>query len=124
MADITSVAKAFVEFYYQTFDSGRQQLAPLYRNDSMLTFEGQQFAGSANITEKLVSLPFQKVSHRISTTDAQPANPGNGAILVTVTGQLLFDEEQNPQFFTQTFTLIPENNSYWVYNDVFRLVFA
>lgn len=30
MADFNQVAKAFVEFYYQTFDTGRQNLAPLY----------------------------------------------------------------------------------------------
>lgn len=30
MADFNAVAKAFVEFYYQTFDSDRQNLAPLY----------------------------------------------------------------------------------------------
>jgi hypothetical protein len=30
MADIQQVAKAFTEFYYQTFDNSRNQLAPLY----------------------------------------------------------------------------------------------
>jgi hypothetical protein len=30
MADINSIAKAFTDFYYQTFDSNRQQLTPLY----------------------------------------------------------------------------------------------
>ncbi|KAI8875697.1 nuclear transport factor 2 [Backusella circina FSU 941] len=124
MADINSVAKAFTDFYYQTFDATRQQLTPLYREQSMLTFEGQQFVGASNIVEKLVSLPFQKVQHRVSTTDAQPGAPGSGAIIVAVTGALLIDEEQNPQMFSQTFHLIPENNSYWVYNDIFRLCYA
>jgi hypothetical protein len=55
----------------------------------MLSFEGQQFQGASNISEKLVSLPFQKVAHRISTVDAQPSNPNGQSIVVTVTGQLL-----------------------------------
>lgn len=30
MADIQAVAKAFVEFYYSTFDRNRAELVPLY----------------------------------------------------------------------------------------------
>ncbi|KAL1934096.1 hypothetical protein VTP01DRAFT_6278 [Rhizomucor pusillus] len=124
MADFQEVAKAFVEFYYKTFDANRQELLPLYREQSLLTFEGSQFMGAANIVEKLTSLPFQKVAHRISTIDAQPSNPQGGTIIVTVTGQLLVDEEQNPQMFSQTFQLVPEGGSYWVFNDIFRLNYA
>ncbi|CAG8554967.1 9165_t:CDS:2 [Acaulospora colombiana] len=65
------------------------------------------------------SLPFQRVAHRIASTDAQPSI-SNG-IFVVVTGELLVDEEQNPQRFTQAFQLIPEGNTYWVLNDIFRL---
>jgi hypothetical protein len=31
------------------------------------------------------------------------------------------DEEQNPQQFSQAFQLIQDGNSYFVFNDVFRL---
>jgi hypothetical protein len=55
----------------------------------MLTFEGVQIQGVNGIVEKLSSLPFQKVQHRISTVDAQPSNPNGQSIVVTVTGQLL-----------------------------------
>lgn len=61
----------------------------LQRDVSMLTFEGVQTQGTNSIVEKLVGLPFQKVAHRISTVDAQPSNPNNSSIVVTVTGQLL-----------------------------------
>ncbi|KAJ2963473.1 hypothetical protein NQZ79_g1502 [Umbelopsis isabellina] len=124
MSDINSVAQQFTKFYYDTFDSNRSGLTALYRGESMLSFEGQQFQGAGNITEKLVSLPFQKVAHRISTVDAQPSNPNGQSIVVTVTGQLLIDEEQNPQMFAQTFNLIAEGGSFWVYNDIFRLIYA
>ncbi|KAI1312675.1 Nuclear transport factor 2 [Mortierella claussenii] len=120
MAD--EIAKQFINYYYSTFDQGRQNLAPLYRETSMLTFEGTPTVGASAIVEKLSSLPFQTVAHRVSTTDAQPAD--NNSLIISVTGQLLVDGESNPQFFTQTFLLKPEAGSYYVQNDVFRLVYA
>ncbi|OWB55720.1 hypothetical protein B5S28_g1597 [[Candida] boidinii] len=78
----------------------------------MLTFESSQLQGARDIIEKLVSLPFTKVAHRISTLDAQPASE-NGDVLVMVTGELLVDEEQNSQRYSQVFHLIPENGSYF-----------
>lgn len=86
----------------------------------MLTFETTQVQGAKAIVEKLTSLPFQKVTHQISTLDAQPASP-NGDILVMVTGGLAIDEEENPQRYSQVFHLVPDGGSYYVYNDIFRL---
>ncbi|EIE85308.1 hypothetical protein G6F46_006479 [Rhizopus delemar] len=123
MADINAVAEAFVKFYYQTFDSNRAGLSNLYRNESMLTFEGQPVQGMNAIVEKLNSLPFQKVAHQITSCDAQPSGP-SGNIVVTVTGLLVVDDSPNPLMFCQTFQLIAEGASYWVYNDIFRLNFA
>ncbi|CAO3590568.1 unnamed protein product [Absidia cylindrospora] len=123
MSDFNDIAKSFVEFYYRTFDTDRNGLRPLYRDASMLTFEGQQFRGAGNITEKLLNLPFQKVMHRISTIDAQPS-VFDGSILVIVSGQLLIDEEQNPQLFSQNFLLLPEGGNYYVFNDMFRLIYG
>ncbi|KAJ1328631.1 hypothetical protein BSLG_010363 [Batrachochytrium salamandrivorans] len=90
------------------------------KEGSMLSFEGQQYAGSA-IVQKLVELPFQTVRHQVVTIDAQPSNPSAGPLLVTVTGRLLVDEEQNPMHFSQTFQLVPEGTSYYIFNDIFRL---
>ncbi|KAI9225195.1 MAG: nuclear transport factor 2, partial [Piptocephalis tieghemiana] len=91
------------------------------RDVSVLSFEGNEFKGSADISEKLTTLPFQKVEHRVVTCDAQFSNPANNAIIVVVTGQLLVDEGQQPMQFSQTFQLVQEGESFWVYNDVFRL---
>ncbi|KAJ5094006.1 hypothetical protein N7456_009867 [Penicillium angulare] len=76
--------------------------------------------GAPAILEKLTNLPFQKVQHQIATFNAQPSH-GDG-IIVLVTGALLVDEEQRPMNYTQCFKLMPENGSYYVLNDVFRLV--
>jgi len=120
MADITSIAKQFVQYYYHVFSKDRTLLEPLYRDLSMLSWEDQPFQGAANISEKLTSLPFQKVEHKITTQDAQPASP-TGNIIVLVTGLLLVDDGNNPLQFSQTFQLVPDGSSYYVLNDIFRL---
>ncbi|KAK4493763.1 hypothetical protein PRZ48_014948 [Zasmidium cellare] len=122
MADFEGIAKQFVQFYYQTFDQNRQQLASLYREDSMLTFEQSPTQGVGAIVTKLTELPFQKVEHQVSTLDAQPSNT-SGGILVVVSGALLVDEERRPMSYTQTFQLLPADGSYYVFNDIFRLVY-
>lgn len=118
-----TVATEFCKFYYEKFDSDRSQLGNLYREQSMLTFETSQVQGTKDIVEKLAGLPFAKVAHRISTLDAQPASP-QGDILVMVTGELMIDDEQNAQRYSQVFHLIPDGNSYYVFNDIFRLNYS
>ncbi|KAL1860476.1 hypothetical protein VTK73DRAFT_7307 [Phialemonium thermophilum] len=124
MASYEDVAKQFVEFYYNTFDTDRKTLAPLYREHSMLTFESQSVLGAAPIVEKLASLPFQKVKHQVATLDAQPS--ANEGVFILVTGQLLVDEEQRPMSYSQAFQLFkdPASGAYFVYNDIFKLVYG
>lgn len=73
---------------------------PLQRANSMLTFEGTQSQGVEAIVEKLTSLPFQKVVHKVSTRDCQPTGDGN-SLVVTVTGQLIVDDSPAPLNFSQ-----------------------
>lgn len=124
MADINEIAKVFVDFYYGNFDADRTNLRNVYKDISMLTFEGQQIQGVNGIIEKLTSLGFKRIQHKIQTIDAQPSHPSAGSILVSVTGQLLTDDEQNPQRFSQTFQLVPDGpGNYFVFNDIFRLCY-
>ncbi|PMD48418.1 nuclear transport factor 2 [Hyaloscypha variabilis F] len=124
MANFAEVATQFVQFYYKQFDEDRKQLAPLYRDHSMLTFESDSHAGALAIVEKLGSLPFEKVKHSVSTLDSQPSGE-HGGILILVTGALHVDEEQRPMNYSQTFQLLPDGaGSYFVYNDIFKLVFG
>ncbi|KEF55350.1 nuclear transport factor 2, partial [Exophiala aquamarina CBS 119918] len=112
-------SEQFVDFYYKTFDGDRTQLAALYREGSMLTFEKEPFQGTGTIVEKLSNLPFQKVQHRVDTVDSQPSNE-QGAILVLVTGALMVDDQPQPMSYVQTFNLVNADGSYYVQNDVFR----
>ncbi|KAF1947722.1 putative nuclear transport factor 2 [Clathrospora elynae] len=121
MADFNHIAKEFVQFYYKTFDENRAALAGLYRHNSMLTFEAQGIQGAEAIVEKLQSLPFQQIQHRTDTIDAQPS--GEDGILVLVTGALLVGGEDKPMSFTQAFQLKSEASGFFVFNDVFRIVY-
>ncbi|RMZ71458.1 aldehyde reductase II [Pyrenophora seminiperda CCB06] len=104
-----AIAQQFVEFYYKTFDENRAALASLYsqKENSMLTFEAQGTQGSAAIVEKL--------QHRTDTVDAQPS--ADDGILVLLGG------EDRPMNFTQSFQLKNDGGSWYVLNDVFRLVY-
>lgn len=120
MADQTdAVAKAFCDHYYTTFDTNRQQLATLYQNNSLCTFESEKLQGQQRIVEKLGSLPFRECKHQIDTMDAQPSPAGG--IIVFVTGKLLTEGQSNPLKFSQMFHLSPVGGSFVVTNDVFRL---
>ncbi|PGH10425.1 hypothetical protein GX51_00184 [Blastomyces parvus] len=119
----------FVKFYYDTFDGkgdvdgkGRDKLRLLYREESMLTFETSCVKGTNAIMEQLLGLPFQKVEHVQSTVDAQPT--AEGGVVVLVTGALMVDAEAKPMNYSQLFHLRrDEAGNYYVFNDVFRLVY-
>lgn len=92
------------------------------------------------------SLPFQKFKHQVSSLDAQPSH-GN-TIVVLLTGTLLVSEdqeyshrmghriflsnhrlyqvdgEQSPMNYTQCFELMPENDGYYIQNDISRLIYS
>ncbi|RKF62200.1 Nuclear transport factor 2 [Erysiphe neolycopersici] len=124
MSDFNIVAQDFTTFYYDRFDVDRKALASLYRDESMLTFETSSVKGAKNIVEKLDSLPFGKVKHIVVTLDAQPSGD-HGGILILVTGNLMLENEERPMGFTQVFQLLPNGvGSYFVYNDIFKLVFS
>jgi len=121
MADINAIASQFTTFYYSTFDSDRSNLGSLYKDVSMLTFEGTAIQGSTAIIEKLTSLPFGRVVHKVSTLDAQPSSQSIASLIVSVTGLLVVDDDPNPLQFSQVFNLMPDGSSYYVFNDIFRL---
>ncbi|KAF5386570.1 hypothetical protein D9615_001918 [Tricholomella constricta] len=121
MTDINAIAKQFTDFYYTTFDTNRANLNSLYRPESMLSWEGSPIMGVNAIVEKITGLPFAKVQHRVTTLDAQPSSPSVASLLVSVTGLLVIDDNENPLQFSQIFQLIPDGSSYYVYNDIFRL---
>jgi hypothetical protein len=94
------------------------QTITLKNDQSMLTFEGQQVQGSANIIAKLKSVGG--VSHSVKTTDIQPSSNPN-AIVIFVTGAIKIGGD-NPLHFCEFFHLVgTAPGQYYVHNVVFRL---
>lgn len=121
-AQAAEVGRAFLSHYYTVFGSNRAALEPLYREQSMLTFQAQTVVGGKQIAAKLASLPFRTVAHRITTVDAQPSGAGPRGVIVMVTGDMVIDQAASHKF-TQVFHLVPHDAnpaSYWVHNDIFR----
>ena len=117
MTDFQGVGQQFVEHYYKTLDSNRDVLSSLYQENSMLSFEGDQFLGTGPIMEKLGGMPA--LAHQINTQDYQPTV--NEGIIAFVTGQLTIDGG-NAMNYTQVFHLaVGGSQGYYVYNDIFRL---
>ena len=95
MTDFQSVGTQFVQHYYTTIDSNRANLASLYSQESMLSFEGEQYLGVEAIMGKLQSLP--SMQHAAASFDYQPTV--NNGIIAFVTGQLAIDGG-NPMNYT------------------------
>ena len=131
VARSAEIGKAFVTHYYQAFDASIEQRATLqglYQNESMLTFENEQFMGMQAIMTKLTvrrrrpssarpsattelrrarsarqTLQFQTVQHQPTTTDCQPTR--DNGIVVFVTGKLavrLTDSPVPPRLATSS----------------------
>merc|ERR1712176_1236099 len=97
--------------------------APLYSDQSMMTFQGESVQGAQQIVQKLSSLPFQSVAHSIVKCDCQPS-PSTSGILVFVTGTMVVNGNAAQQLkFAQTFHLIPAAPplGWSIFNDIFRL---
>jgi hypothetical protein len=100
--DCDAVARAFVEYYYRTFDANRGALAALYGpHTSVLSFEGHAVAGAEEIGRKLAQLPFDQCRHSVSTVDCQPSPSLPGSILVFVSGNLQLAGEDHQLRFSQ-----------------------
>lgn len=99
------VGRAFVEHYYHMFDNERASLCSLYRESSMMSFEGQKIVGDREISSKLLQLPFDQCRHVISTVDSQPSSPSpdgaGGGVVVFVSGSLHLLGEEHPLRFSQ-----------------------
>ncbi|XP_054779268.1 nuclear transport factor 2B-like [Prosopis cineraria] len=115
------VGRAFVDHYYHLFDNDRASLSSLYRDTSLMTFEGQRICGVSEISSKLTQLPFDQCRHVISTIDSQPSAPAGGGVVVFVSGSLQLAGEEHHLRFSQMFHLIPAAECFYVQNDIFRL---
>uniref|UniRef100_A0A0N5BHY8 NTF2-related export protein n=1 Tax=Strongyloides papillosus TaxID=174720 RepID=A0A0N5BHY8_STREA len=123
--NFNEIGVAFVNHYYSKFDVGdvntrTQGLSDLYDpENSYLTFEGKQCKGRDQILSQHQQLTFQQIKRALTKIDCQPLY--DGAIAVVVIGQLQTDEDPI-QSFNHFFILRPNAGSFFISNEVFRLV--
>ena len=118
MSDFEAVGTQFVQHYYNTFDVDKNNLAGLYSDQSMLTFDTEQFLGAQSIIEKLAQLPPLK--HTVTSSQYQPTI--NNGIICFISGTINIDGDANPIAFAQVFHLqVGGTQGYYVHNDMFRM---
>ncbi len=84
----------------------------------MMTFEGQQVQGPADIVQKLASVG--PVKHTVKSRDLQPTFSEN-ALVIFVTGTVQISGD-NPIHFSELFLLVSTApQQYYVHNCIFRL---
>jgi hypothetical protein len=116
--DWEQLGRQFVTTYYQTFDTDRLAVLPLYHSSAMMTFEDSIVQGHESIREALANKPFQTIQHIITKLDCQPTV--DRGVIILVTGRLKADEDP-PHAFSQMFFIKPCDNSFYIYHDIFRL---
>ena len=85
----------------------------------MMTFEGNQVGGAANIMQKVKSLG--KVRHTPKTIDIQSSIDGQ-SIVIFVTGTIIIGDSPNALHYSDFFHLVPSApGQYYVHNAIFRL---
>ncbi|GAA5062219.1 nuclear transport factor 2 family protein [Streptomyces similanensis] len=117
-ADVDNIAKQFADHFYSTFDTASVGLEPLYREASMLTWDGSPSLGSVEIMKVLPAAFKGGVTHQVDAIDAQPASQNAAAILVQVTGS--FTNAGTARKFTEAFQLLPDGSSYYIHNHIRR----
>eukprot|EP01114_Cavostelium_apophysatum_P022618 TRINITY_DN8245_c0_g1_i1.p1 TRINITY_DN8245_c0_g1~~TRINITY_DN8245_c0_g1_i1.p1 ORF type:complete len:140 (+),score=12.94 TRINITY_DN8245_c0_g1_i1:91-510(+) len=126
LALTSQTGESFVkENFYKVFDGSRQEIFRLYRDKSIVIWNGTPYGGLASIMDFFKSLPSSQ--HTIESIDCQPMIlPGEQAakgILVNVAGMVSYSGDKQ-RSFSQTFVLAqePDNPSVlFVANDCFRL---
>lgn len=124
MDQFNTIAQNFLVYYENLFNTDRAGLSILFKETSTMTFEGGSVYGQELIIKKLLEMPMKKIRREISTLDVQKIGACNDAILISVTGHLLVDEETKPQSYCETFVLVPSQQAYWISNMNFRLTYS
>ncbi|WP_416873972.1 nuclear transport factor 2 family protein [Kitasatospora sp. SC0581] len=113
----------FVQQYYDYFDkrsSSSAELAALYADEAMLTFDGELRLGRQAIMTKLLGLSFTTDARLLTSVDSQPL-PDEG-VLVTVIGKLSVDDSVIN--YSDTFVLAYVGKGLAITQHIFRTVTA
>ncbi|KAH9734245.1 nuclear transport factor 2 (NTF2) family protein [Citrus sinensis] len=112
------VGNSFVEQYFKALHQYPEHLHRFYQDSSFLSRPGPDGVMTSITTMKILSLDYQNYQTEILTVDAQ-ASYCKG-VLVLVTGYM--SGKTGKRRFSQSFFLAPQENGFFVLNDIFRFV--
>ncbi|XP_075498713.1 nuclear transport factor 2-like [Primulina tabacum] len=118
------VGNAFVEQYYHILHQSPELVHRFYNDSSVLSRPDPNglmttVTTMKSINDKICSLDYNNYKAEIKTADAQDSY--KDGVIVLVTG-CLTGKDNLRRKFSQTFFLAPQDNGYYVKNDVFRYV--
>ncbi|WJX80775.1 hypothetical protein P8452_63729 [Trifolium repens] len=118
------VGNAFVEQYYHILHQSPELVYRFYQESSVISRPDSNGVMTSvttmkGINEKILSLNFKEFKAEIKTADAQKSH--KEGITVLVTG-CLTGKDNLRRKFAQSFFLAPQDNGFFVLNDVFRYV--
>ncbi|XP_039009273.1 nuclear transport factor 2-like [Hibiscus syriacus] len=118
------VGNAFVEQYYHILYNSPELAHRFYHDSSVLSrpdSNGMMTSVTTmqSINEKILSLDYKNYKAEINTADAQKSYKEGVTVLVT---GCLTGKDNLKRKFAQSFFLAPQDNGYFVLNDVFRYV--
>ncbi|KAJ0079447.1 hypothetical protein Patl1_23980 [Pistacia atlantica] len=123
--DPKMVGHSFVEQYYKILHQIPDQVHRFYQESSFLSrprgTDGVMVSTTTlkGISEQIDVLDYQNYLTEIVTVDAQGSY--GGGVTVLVTGYLI-GKDSDERKFAQSFFLAPQENGFFVLNDVFRYV--
>lgn len=121
------VGNSFVNQFYTILHSSPALLYRFYTNESTLIVSGEHgAAGDApttyrtqrDIHNKVVSMRYDEAQADVKSIDA--SHTLGGGVLVQVTGALRRKGENFARNFVQSFVLAPQENGFFVLNDIVR----
>ncbi|KAI4339400.1 hypothetical protein MLD38_024349 [Melastoma candidum] len=123
--DPRAVGNAFVDQYYNVLNQSPHMLHRFYTDISELSRPGldgemTSVTSMQGINDKILSMGFEKYHLQILTADAQASHKG-GVSSALVTGRLT-GEDDIMRTFSQSFFLAPQDNGFFILNDIFRYV--
>eukprot|EP00899_Mesostigma_viride_P028527 jgi/Mesvir1/885/Mv17451-RA.1 len=116
------VGNSLVKQYYHLLVKNPANLFRFYTDDSRMTHglpgaEGETVFSQMEIHEKIMGLGFSESTTQVLSVDSQYSH--EGGVLVLVNG-ILYGTDGRPRPFVQTFFLAPQENGYFVLNDIIR----
>ncbi|XWS40998.1 hypothetical protein CRYUN_Cryun17cG0043400 [Craigia yunnanensis] len=118
------VGNAFVEQYYHILYNSPELAHRFYHDSSVISRPDSNGVMTSvttmqGINEKILSLDYTNHKAEINTADAQKSHKEGVTVLVT---GCLTGKDNLKRKFAQSFFLAPQDNGYFVLNDVFRYV--